>query len=990
VSTDGLASSGSTAETQDGAQSGVKPGGRPRDATSPVQLTPGTCVGRYVIQRVLGIGGMGIVYAARDPGLDRSIALKVLRPRSDRDGATGQRRLVREAQALAKLSHENVVIVFDVGVHDGSVFVAMEHLRGSTLTAWLRADRSVSEILHAFAGAGRGLAAAHDVGLVHRDFKPDNVFVCDDARVCVTDFGLARRTTDDSLERGTTEMMPALGHPMQTDGVAGTPAYMAPEQHSGLDTHAQADQFGFCVALYEALFHQRPFAGETATRLAVEVIEGRVRPPPRTAGVSRAVANAVLRGLRSDPQERWPSMAALLDALRPARARRMWIGAGGLVLAATTFAIVRMPEPQRCTMADDGIDRIWTPTRAGEIADAFAKVGPAGAEAFAAIEGSLGAHADRLRTAAMLACTEHRELPTFDAERACLDAHTAAFDGLLGALAQVDAKAMDRAAHVVAELADPSTCADAEHLALELAPPTGSAVAIADVRARLAAARTQFDMGHWEEAIALGRPLLGEAEAIGWDPLIAEVAQPLARAMGTGSDHAEAERLMAQAYWTASSSRHDRIAAVAATEMMYMVGVRAGRHDDAIVWEEQAAAAVARLGEGTAEEATLHADRSVLEQARGNLDVAYALAERALEIRKRVKGAEHVSVGAVQQNMGAIRLKQGRLEEARDLLEGARVIMARSLGDAHPSVGRIEMNLGALAIKSGDFERAAAHLERTVELFGSRDAPNDLYQALVNLSLVQRKRGDLPGATASLDRALVAVERAHGKRHSGYATVLTSLANVASARGEHERALELDREALEIREALLGADHEEIAYPLGGIANELAALGRNAEALPIYRRQLGIVTRALGEQHARTALVHLNLGKALHGLDLRTESVAEVERAVAIYRAVLPADHPETAAALVELSRARLDATRVADAIDVATQTEAMLLRTPGEPPALALARFALARALWVRDGAGDRARADALLRAAKDEIAKTADPRMYLGAIDAWRTSRG
>jgi tetratricopeptide (TPR) repeat protein len=988
LSTDSLASLGSTAETQDGEPSVSGASERRRDP--PAGLPAGTKVGRYEIERVLGIGGMGIVYAARDPGLDRSIALKVLRPRPGRDGSAGQRRLVREAQALAKLSHENVVIVFDVGMHDGSVFVAMEHLRGTTLTSWLRAKPSVPEILHAFTQAGRGLAAAHDAGLVHRDFKPDNVFVCDDARVCVTDFGLARRTTDDSFERGTTETMPAIAEPMQTDGVAGTPAYMAPEQHSGLATQAQADQFAFCVALYEALFRQRPFAGETVTRLAVEVIEGRVRTPPRVAGVSRTMTNAILRGLRSDPHERWPSMTMLLDALRPPRRRGLWIAGGGLVLAASTLAIARMPEPQRCDTADDAVERVWTPARRAEIREAFASSGRAGGDTFAAIEGTLDAHADLLRTATTTACREHRDLPGFDAERACLEGRVAAFDGLLGALAQIDANGIDRAPHIVADLPDPRACADADELALELAPPTASAIAIADVRARLDVARAHYDLGRWDEAIALGRTLLGEAEAIAWEPLVAEVAVELAQSMSTGSEHAEAERLMAQAYWTAASSKHDRIAARAATNMMYMVGVRAGRHDDAIVWEEQAAAAVARLGEGTSEEATFHSDRSVLEQARGKLDDAYVLAEKALEIRARIKGAEHVSVGAVRQNMGAIRLKQGRLDDARALLEDARRIMAATLGESHPSIARIDMNLGAVAIKSGDLPRAAAHLERGIAIFESRDSPTDLYQGYVNLSLVQRKQGDLDAAKASLDRALVAVERAHGKKHSGYASVLTSLANLATTRGRHEEALALNREALEVREAALGPDHEEIAYPLGGIANALVVLGRNEEALPVYRRQLEIVVKNLGEQHARTALVHLNLGKLLRDLDQRDEADAEVERAVAIYRAVLPADHPETAAALVELSRARLDATRVAEAIDLATQAEAMLQRTPGEPPALGLARFALARALWVRGEAGDRARADALVRAAKDEMAKTANAKTYLGLVDAWRSSRG
>jgi tetratricopeptide (TPR) repeat protein len=983
---------GSTAETLDGGDAVGRSG---REGNEPVQLDQldiGTAVGRYVVEGVLGMGGMGVVYAARDPGLDRSVAVKVMRPWTGRRAEHGQRRLLREAQALAKLSHTAVVTVFDVGLHDGAVFVAMELLRGDTLTGWLRAARSPAEILRVFGVAGLGLAAAHDAALVHRDFKPDNVFVCSDGRVCVTDFGLARTTVDDSSsgEIGVTAAMPTADAILRTDGVAGTPAYMAPEQHSGLDTSAKSDQFAFCVALYEALFHQRPFAGETATRIAVEVLEGRVRPPPRTPGVSRAVARAILRGLLPDPSDRWPSMRDLLAALAPARGRRAWLLAAGASVAIASVAIARMPSATSCEGATAAIDAAWNPARVRTLADAFAAAAPTGATVFADLRPTLDAHAQSLRSAAHESCASRRDLPTFDVEHACLSGQTHAFASLLDALAKVDAKSLDRAALATAELVDPRACTDPALAARNVAPPSRSASTIDAVRARLAIVAALYDTGHWDEAIALARPLLAEAEEIGWEPLVAEVAEKLGHALGTGPDPAEGERLTAHAYWKASASGYDRLAAIAATEMMYMVGVRGGRHDEAIAWEEHAAAAVARLGPDSPEEGTLLLDRAVLEQARGNFDDAYALAEQARDIRTRLRGAAHVSVAAAEQNMGAIRIKQGRLDDARVHLERAKAGSCTALGTNHPQCARIEMNLGAVAIKSGDLSAAEAHLRTAIASFETRDTPNDLYQGLTNLSLVQRKRGDLDGAAASLERALAAAERALGKQHTGYASVLTSLANLSSARGEHERALALNREALGIREKSLGVDHEELAYPLGGIANELVMLGRHAEALPIYRRQLELLTAKLGEQHARTAMAHLNLGKVLHELGDETQATREVEQSLTIYRAVLPADHPEIAAALVELSRARLDAGHHAEAVELATDAEAMLQRTPGEPPAHALARFALARALWAANGDGDRKRAENLLRTAKAELATMPNAKLYLGLIDAWLAKRG
>ena len=291
------------------------------------QLTPGQRVGRYEIERELGRGGMGIVYQARDVTLDRRVALKLLHARSD-EGA--QARLLREAQVMAKLAHPNVVPVFELGEWNREVYLVMELVSGVTLEAWLKREKHrTREILEKFIAAGRGLAAAHAAGVVHRDFKPANVLVGGDERVRVTDFGLSR--PGPALE------LPATDSAVVTrDGaVVGTLAYMAPEQLDGKVADERSDQFAFCVALAEALAGVRPFEGETWAQLSQRLMSA-----PKLAGVPRRFRPVLLRGLAKDPARRFASMTALLNALE--RSQRLGWGAvaGTGVAAAAAVAIL--------------------------------------------------------------------------------------------------------------------------------------------------------------------------------------------------------------------------------------------------------------------------------------------------------------------------------------------------------------------------------------------------------------------------------------------------------------------------------------------------------------------------------------------------------------------------------------------------------------------------------------------------------------------------
>jgi hypothetical protein len=404
-------------------------------------LAQGETLGRYRLERLLGEGGMGTVHAAFDPDLERRVALKLLRTSSG--GEEARHRLLREARAMARLTHANVVTVHEVGTAGGRDYVAMELIDGETLADWLRGGRRPPEIVAAFAAAARGLAAAHAAGLVHRDFKPHNVLRRRDGRICVTDFGLARGVdvsagTPAASEDGVEDIVTATGSLM------GTPAYMAPEQWSHGTVGPAADQFAFCVALWEALADERPFRGATIDELKRQVQRG---PAALDASKLPRRLRAILRrGLALDPAHRWPSMDALLVAIARAERRPRVVAAfavGATVLAVVLYVALSREAADRCVVPALEPDRVWNGVRA----NALARVGQApGAELIAADFARWGETRAR-------ACSA--EVEVRPARLACLD-------GVLAAL-ETSARGLEAAraaahADVGPLLVDPAVC----------------------------------------------------------------------------------------------------------------------------------------------------------------------------------------------------------------------------------------------------------------------------------------------------------------------------------------------------------------------------------------------------------------------------------------------------------------------------------------------------------------------------------------------------
>jgi serine/threonine protein kinase len=315
----------------------------PGDSWDPPTLPDVQLIGRYTLGQQIGAGGMGVVFVGNDPQLKRQVALKLVR--AEVDAAW----LLREAQAMAQLSHPNVVTVYDAGAYEGGVFIAMELVDGVTLRAWLdrRPKPGRRDILRVFADAGRGLEAAHARGIVHRDFKPDNVLIGHDGRVRVTDFGLARSEGVVPTRPGLAALRTPDETRTQSALAVGTPGYMAPEQFMGRPVDPRTDQFAFCVTLHEALYGERPFAATSNEALRDAILMGRLKTPPGLEGVDAALFTLLRRGLSKSPAERFVSMNALLAAIEeaqaaplpqaraaPPRRRRWWRQGAAYLMAA--------------------------------------------------------------------------------------------------------------------------------------------------------------------------------------------------------------------------------------------------------------------------------------------------------------------------------------------------------------------------------------------------------------------------------------------------------------------------------------------------------------------------------------------------------------------------------------------------------------------------------------------------------------------------------
>jgi eukaryotic-like serine/threonine-protein kinase len=844
---------------------------------------------RYPLIRKLGQGGSGIVYLAYDPRLDRKVAIKLLHPTGGAAHGTseGRARLLREAQAMARSPHPNVIAVYDVGTYPGEgtdeagVFLVMEYAEGPDLQTWLRTPRTWRQVLDVFVAAGRGLAAAHRVGVTHRDFKPANAIVGDDGRVRVLDFGLARAAGRDHDDTGqwdpSADARTDLDTPLTAEGtVLGTPAFMAPEQHAGAPSDTAADQYGFCVALWEGLYGQRPFRGASLDALQRAKLAGPPEPPAGHS-VPSFVVDVMRRGLRPDPAQRFESMDALLSALARGlggrRRRALWLGAGLLGPLLLGGWVLARDEPSACTGSRDRIAQVWSPARRGEIDAAFT------ATALPYAAASAKAVGDRLDDFAEGWVHEHREAcvatqvrheqseELMDLRMSCLDRQRTDAGALLEVLAQADATVVERALGAVAELPRPSACADVGALLDAIAPPADPemAAAVDDIRTEIARARALENAGRLQEALELAQTLQGRAEAIDHQPLQAETASVLGSLQSMTGSYDLAAETLARAHATAIESKHDRAAAHAARLLVFVHGTRRSRLELSLQWAGIAEAEIvrARMPE---ERAALLAAKAGAYRTAGKVREAEPTLREAVALLESQAQPGDPMRSTLHNNLGDLLRELGDLGGAREELQLAHTLAIDAFGPDHPDVAMPLNNLGLVELMGLRFEAAEVHLREALRI---RERALRLRHPLLtgtlsNLGVALRRQGKLDEAREVYARALEIVGPAGGPPHLDRAPVLASLGLVASAQGDLDEALTRYDEAIAEWEAASAPSHPDVARTLHNRAVVLVRKGEHAAATSSFTRALMLLQDAYGDDNPAVALARYDFAVALH------------------------------------------------------------------------------------------------------------------------------
>jgi len=768
----------------------------------------GSTIGRYIVLDTLGEGGMGAVYAAYDPELDRRVALKLLQTRASHDT---RRRLEREARALGRLSHPNVVQVYDAGIHKGDVFIAMELVEGQSLKQWCRKDPRLPfrEVLQAYLDAARGIAAAHDKGLIHRDIKPANVLLGNDGRVRVADFGLAaaqehgprgdghdehdeppsdestgprtlvRRAPADSMPSAPSTLKGRLDdHLTQTGAFMGTPAYMAPEQYEGVGVGPAADLYSFCCALYEGLYGELPFfvEGEAngVDELRARKQRGEVSPPPPGAEVPAWLRRVLLKGLSPKPCDRYPSMSALIVALKddPAarlRARLRVAGFVGVMAALAGLAAVgwtrHASQGQSCTDMDQLLIGTWDPAIKASVQEAFASTGLGYAQStFERVSTVLDEYAATWVKMRAEACEEgrakertRREISTLEAN--CLERRRSQMRALTELFARgPDPELVPRAVQAVQALPPLAYCADAKALTAAIPPPEEPST-----HARVEALQEQVDKlealheaGKYREGLQLGEGLLRQMADLDYAPLEARAMYWLSHHRLECGDDAGAEAMVRQTLLAAAKAQDDVLVARAWNMRLVLVGHNEGRHDEALHMEDTILVAVERSGDGIARVALFNNMGLVFEDM-GRLEEARGRYERALALAEKERGPGHPDVGITIYNLGNLLLQMNRIEDAKTYLSRARAILETALGPDHPLVAYPLVGLGRALVRAGDAGAAAPALERALALQEKALGPDQpqLTEALLGLGELALLQGKPAQALPVLERALV-------------------------------------------------------------------------------------------------------------------------------------------------------------------------------------------------------------------------------------------
>ncbi len=818
-------------------------------------LGPGVRVERYVIAREIGSGGMGTVYAAYDPDLDRRVALKVVHAEGDEEVSVeaSRIRLLREAKACGSLAHPNVVKVYGVGVHEERVFIAMEYVEGLSLREWLREkDRSWRDVLKVFKAAGRGLAAAHAAGFVHRDFKPDNVLIRADGRVKVVDFGLARShgehdpRPDESAERAR-RVVRRQGRRRQTENLTrtgatvGTPAYMSPEQHRAEPADPRSDQFAFCVSMWEALYGARPFDRRSYVEVARAKARGEIEDPPRAlrSRVPDWLHEALRTGMAPLPDQRHGSMEELLELFErhaEGRQRRRALLPLSVVLVALLGVAVwqgMVADPGPCAGGSTRIRSVWDKPQRRALSRRFD--GDAGAVVAALDEYAAGWVEVEQSVCRQVRIDRRRDEEWLDGRSIFLERRLEAMSGLVARLDE-EGLGEERALSAIAALPPASGC-------LETAEGSGGAPMPGDPelarnvrreRELLQQARHDATVGRAGPALGQVRSVLERARALDDSPLEADALVLLARiSVETGSDPADLRPLLHEAAQAAMMAGYDERVLEAWVELaMGLVGDDPGRARQWLAYAEELAS---RVGSTPRRNVDLAIVRARLALADGEVREALRSANGALALAEKEWGPTHPRVVRPLVAVGGALERDGRQEEAHALNDRAMAILVEAGAQDTIAATPVFLQL-ASNDRIEEPEEALTHVEKALALLDNGVVPTHPWLPEAHL-LHARILGDLDRWEEADAEAAVALDLVRARLGEGDLRLLPYLrfaARGAQETGRHDAARSLSGLAVELLE-----DGDDVVL-LGEVrlqhARHLAAVGETEAGLALARR----------------------------------------------------------------------------------------------------------------------------------------------------------
>lgn len=861
-------------------------------------IQSGDRVGRFTIDKRLGEGGMGVVYLATDSDLQRKVAIKFIHLRPGRERSQGARRLLREAQATAALSHRNVVTVHEVGMHQGEPYVAMEYLEGLTLRAWIDAEaRSWQEILSVFVQAAKGLQAAHEAGLVHRDFKPENVMVCEE-RVCVVDFGLARSSSSAAEESPahsyeSPEALVGLAEQLTQPGtLLGTPRYMSPEQRERVTVGAQSDQYSFCVSMFEAVYGVVPSSAE------VDI-----------ASAPQRLHEVLSRGLKESANERYSGMAELIEALEALlpstkRSPMIWLISLGLLLALGIGTVVVAggfsSSAPPCAGADKRVAAVWGDTERKQIDHAFYQAsGDFGSEQSRRISATIDDYAEQWASRHTSICratrVEHRQSDTMhDLRMECLEEKLDDLRVVRSRLAAAaDTNDVRNAQQVLHLLGPLHECDDTS--ALRDATPLPRD---ADERQRVQSLRTQVrevnalhKSGRYQEALLAARTIVAEAREIEYPPLLAVALLALGQAELDIGDSKSAETILTETTKVAALARDDETAADAWSRLVQVIGSDESAPSRAVPLFVAAEAAVVRAGSPPLLDVALNYHIAVVldyinkpEEALKRLEHAKTVLEPLMD--NDPNSAAHVRYADVLFEMGGVVSRRGKEDEGIELTKAAIAIWVEVYGAGHPDVAFGYNNLGESYRHKGELEIALQHHQKALDIrLASLGADSSkVASSLLALANVEDGLSRYDDALKHLDQALSIQERVLPENATDIAKSKLTVATTLKSLERYDEAKSHYDEAIAIFKSHVDTDiNLGIAYYNRG---ELSAKReRYEEALRDYSLAIGEMEKHLGPKHMFLIYPLLGQGTAHIRLEKFGDAIALLERALAMEQA---------------------------------------------------------------------------------------------------------